>query len=511
MESRLCRSTKRTQFRIVARSILAAFHAALASLSAGGHISGTVAGRPRREIWRMAKRDRRAAALLIGLLMATAPIAPALATPASKAVVGYLYTTTNGEGINQVVRLALYADGSLGDEKTYSTWVRGGSNHTAPANGDYDAQGQTQIIGDYLLTANPGAHSVSVLHIDRPTGALTLVGSFNSYGNFPVSITSTPVVGQPGKYWVVVGNQWGQPTVIYSGDKIQRLPSEQFLRQDLKAADPSDKDRSIELYQLDNATGVLVHIRKLDHYVRENGGVSQVSFSPDGKKLAVSTWGIPHFLTDDPKLAEMHPSRVYMYDFADGQVAHRRYFEEAGISGSVGLEWGPRAELLYVTNFSITKAKGNNGLTVLHDEPDRLIKIANYPTGQTNPKDVDEACWTTLSKNKDMLYVVSFVSNVITPFKLDPRTGRVLQRMPLIKRSGGYVPIMDSKDVTLSKDGKHMYLLGSLQSFSINQWDLGPGGAWTWHGQYTVQATKAAVGQAGVYDLGGIARYDLAP
>lgn len=459
----------------------------------------------------MTKRDGRATALAIGLMMASAATAPALAQPAGKTIVGYLYTTTNGEGINQVVRLARYADGSLGDEKTYSTWVRGGSNHTAPAMGDYDAQGQTQIVGDYLLTANPGAHSVSVLRIDRPTGALTLVGSVNSYGDMPVSITSTAVVGQPGKYWVVVGNQWGQPTVLYDGDKIQRLPSAEFLRQDLTAEDPSDKDRSIELYQLDNTTGALVHIRTLDHYVRENGGVAQVSFSPDGKKLAVSTWGIPHFLTDDPKLAEMHPSRVYMYDFADGQVAHRRYFEEAGISGAVGFEWGPQAEVLYVTNFSIINAKGDNGLTVLRDEPDRLIKIANYPTGQTNPKDIDEACWTALSKNKDMLYVVSFVSNVITPFKLDPKTGRVLKRMPLITRSAGYIPPSDSKDVILSNDGKHMYLLGALQSFSINQWDLGPGGAWTWRGQYTLSSTKAAVGQAGVYDLGGIAQYDLEP
>ena len=451
------------------------------------------------------------AALAIGLSLGLAISAPALAEADGKKVVGYLYTTSNGEGINEVVRLARYEDGSLGDEKTYPTWVRGGANHTAPAQGDYDAQGQTQIVGDFLLTANPGAHSVSVLRINRPTGVLTLVGSVNSYGDMPVSISATPVVGRPGNFWVVVGNQWGQPTVIFDGAKIQRLPSAEFLQQDLKAPDPSDKDRTIELYQLDNATGALVHVRTLDHYVRENGGVAQVSFSPDGNRLAVSTWGIPHFLTDDPKLEEMHPSRVYMYDFAAGEVRRRRFFEEAGIAGSVGFEWGPQAELLYVTNFSITNAKGGNGLTVLHDGPDRLVKIANYPTGQVSPKDIDEACWTTLSPKKDMLYVVSFVTNVITPFKLDPVTGRVLQRLPLITRSAGYAPSSDFKDVTISSDGKHMYWLGSLQSFSINLLDLAPDGAATWRGQYTVAATKATVGQAGVFDLGGIAQYDLAP
>src|SRR5512147_169472 len=98
-------------------------------------------------IWLMTKHGARAAALAIGVLMATPGTIPALAQSTGKTIVGYLYTTTNGEGINQVIRLARYADGSLGDERTYSTWVRGGSNHTAPAMGDYDAQGQTQIVG----------------------------------------------------------------------------------------------------------------------------------------------------------------------------------------------------------------------------------------------------------------------------------------------------------------------------------------------------------------------------
>ena len=93
--------------------------------------------------------------------------------------------------------------------------------------------------------------------------------------------------------------------------------------------------------------------------------------------------------------------------------------------------WGPRAETLYVTNFSIVNAKSDHGLTVLKDGPERVTKIANYPTGQIEPKDIDEACWSALSSKNDMLYVVSYVTNVITPFKLDPVSGKVLKRMPL--------------------------------------------------------------------------------
>jgi len=442
--------------------------------------------------------------------------APTLASPstaassaAGKHVVGYLYTTTNGEGTNLVVRLARYDDGTVGDEKTFSTGVRGGSNHLAPALGDYDAQGQTQIVGNFLLTADIGADMVSLFRIDRPSGDLTFVANVSSHGKKPVSIAATPVTGEPGKYWVAVGNQWDQPTVLYEGAKLQRLPSDEFLKDDLSKPDPSDKDRSVALFQLDEAANSLTFVRALDAYPRENGGAAQVSFSPDGRKLGVTTWGIPHFLTSDPLLREIHPSRVYVYDFARGAASNRRYFEEAGISGSVGFEWGPGARTLYVSNFSIINAKGTNGLTVLRDGPGKITKIANFATGMPMPKDIDEACWTVLSPKKDMLYVASYVTNVITPFKLDPQTGRVIKRLPLVTRGTGFAPESDSKDVTISSDGRHMYWLSSFSSYSINLYDIGPDGIPVYRGQYTLKATRAAVGQAGVYDLGGIAQYDL--
>lgn len=39
----------------------------------------------------------------------------------SKNVVGYLYTSTNGEGINDVVRFSRMEDGSLENERAYTT------------------------------------------------------------------------------------------------------------------------------------------------------------------------------------------------------------------------------------------------------------------------------------------------------------------------------------------------------------------------------------------------------
>ena len=85
----------------------------------------------------------------------------------------------------------------------------------------------------------------------------------------------------------------------------------------------------------------------------------------------------------------------------------------------------------------------------------------------------------------------------------------MLERMPLITRGTGYAPEGDSKDVTISSDGKHMYWLGAFGSYSINLYDVGADGSATYKGQYTLRATKSAVGRPGVYDLGGIAQYDL--
>lgn len=426
-----------------------------------------------------------------------------------KKVVGYLYTTTNGEGINEAVRLARYEDGTVGDERTYSTTVKGGSDHTAPALGDYDAQGQTQIIDGYLLTANIGARSVSVFKIDRPTGELTLVGNTDSHGEKPVTIGYTPVVGEENAYWVAVGNQWNQPTVLYDGDKQVRYPNDKFYKIDLTKPDASDKDRSIELFRLNTTDGKLTHVRTIDQYNRRNGGAAQVLFSPNGKKLAVTTWGVPHFLTEDPKLKEMRPSRVYVYDFDNGNTTNRRHYEEDGIAGTTGFEWAANNEIIYASNFNLLNAKGDHGLTVLKDMKKTVKKIGNWTTGQVKPKDIDEACWTAMSPEKDMLYVVSYVTNVITPFKVNPVSGEILARMPLIPRGEGFNPLNDAKDLLITPDGQHMYWLGSFESYSVNMYDLNGDGTAKYKGQYTLEATKHAVGKPGVYDLAGIAGYDL--
>lgn len=90
----------------------------------------------------------------------------------SQAPVGYIYTTTNGEGENQVVGFERYADGNLGNEKVYGTQSNGGSKSTDPVFGDYDYQGSIQIIDNYLLTVNTGGNTVSVFDLNKKDGSL---------------------------------------------------------------------------------------------------------------------------------------------------------------------------------------------------------------------------------------------------------------------------------------------------------------------------------------------------
>ena len=126
---------------------------------------------------------------------------------------GYLYTTTNGEGTNQVVKFSRHSDGSLSNETAYLTHSRGGANVSAggDAHGDFDAQGGVQIIGNYLLNVNAGGNQITVFTLDKTTGNLAFKENVSSGGTRPVSIAYTKKAGSSNEYWLVVGNQWNNP------------------------------------------------------------------------------------------------------------------------------------------------------------------------------------------------------------------------------------------------------------------------------------------------------------
>lgn len=424
-------------------------------------------------------------------------------------VEGYLYTSLNGEGINQVVSFERYDDGTLGNQIAYSTDSRGGANRSAggDAAGDFDSQGALQIIGDHLLVVNAGGNTLSVFGIDRTSGSLALRGNVGSGGTRPVSIAWAAKASGDDQYWVVVGNQWNNPNVQKGG------PGEGPIEMYPNAAFHSDghkevlDDRNIFLFTLDGKSGDLTPERALRAFPGTNGGPATVAFNHDGTKLAVSTWGIAHFGTETP--TNLQPSRVYVYDFDDatGNLSNDRFFEEDGISGSIGFSWAKSSSRLYVSNFNLVPEKRDHSLTVLEDNGEAVAKIANFGTGEGN--DIDEACWTTLSEDGRKLYVSSFGGNVISEFDVDlsgnvSKVGAGNDTVYASRKAG--TPGGDTKDMYLSADGKFMYVLGAYQTFTMSKFDLSDSGALTFSDEYQVAAASET--GAGAYNFLGLVGFD---
>ncbi|AVI50713.1 hypothetical protein C5O00_05815 [Pukyongia salina] len=421
---------------------------------------------------------------------------------------GFLYTTTNGEGINKVIKFDRYSDGSLSNETGYVTNSKGGANTSAggDARGDFDSQNAIQIIDGYLLNVNAGGNTISVFAIDKPTGALTLIENVSSQGQRPVSITYTKKSNSKDQFWIVVGNQWNNPNVQKDGDKIERYPNDAFHASNLGRSDDSDRLRNIALFSFNASNGTLTPERILDTYVRKNGGPTCVSFSDDGTKLAVSTWGIAHFSTELTSLNEQQPSRVYVYDFKEGSIFGKRFFEEEGIAGSIGFNWAKGSNTtLHISNFNLIPNKRNNSLTILKDSGSSVTKSGNYNTAGAN--DIDEACWTLLNPSGNRLYVASFGANVITSFKVD-KAGNITSTIGAEAR-GDNAPPGDTKDMYITPDNRQLYVLGAFQSFSINRYAISSSGKIKYEEQVALKTTSQSIGKAGTYNFLGLTGYDL--
>lgn len=441
------------------------------------------------------RKPKTAASLTGALMLSTVMVAgPSIAQDAA---VGYLYTTLNGQDTNMVVAFDRMSDGSLANERGFSTESMGGADPTAggDAAGDFDAQGGIDIIGNYLLNVNAGGNSISVFALDRDSGDLTLQGDVPSGGARPVSIAFRPKAESSDDYWVVVANQMGNPNVQKGGageDPIEFYPDMAFFAEGGGIEDVAP-DRNLVLFSFDASTGELTMERVLETWDGINGGPDNVEFSPDGTKLAVATWGVAHFLTAMP--TEQRPSRVYVYDFdeANGTIDNERHFEEQGIAGSIGFSWHKDNATLFVSNFNLAADKLDDSLTVLRDDGTKVTKTANFDTGGDANGGADEACWTVLSPDGSKLYVSSFSGNIISEFDVAP-SGEVSVvgdgPVTRFQRRPDTTPPGDTKDLYISADGAHLYNIGAYQSFTISQYDIGSGGELTLIDENRVQSAK---------------------
>ncbi|MCZ6791070.1 MAG: beta-propeller fold lactonase family protein [Candidatus Dadabacteria bacterium] len=400
----------------------------------------------------------------------------------------FLYTSSNDPAGNNIIALSIGSDGLLTEIGTVSTGGVGDAD-----DGDFDGQHALYIIPgtNYLLAVNAGDSSgeegaaagngsVSVFTIDNDTGLVvrvdqtpqtSTVNNIDSGGVRPISIGSAVVDGTT---WVLVANQYHNP--FYGGNaKADGLSN-------TRAGDSTDE---IKVTSLRNITafefndGVLSSPRTVVTYESgDHGGPTQVAFSPDGSKVGVSTWGVAQFGKDVTTNAEVQgASRLYVYDVSSSanglELINERYFQQPGISGSIGYSWSPDSNNVFVANFNLAlapKSWETYGITVISTgaKPE-LVGHAEIPGTD------DEACWTLLTPDGTNLYAASFAKNKVSFFEVSPTDGLTLKQS--LTRTN--VPLADTKDMYITKDGKYFYVSGALMSHTISIYDVDASGLLT--------------------------------
>ncbi|MDQ6762323.1 MAG: hypothetical protein M3015_06820 [Bacteroidota bacterium] len=373
-----------------------------------------------------------------------------------KGAIGYIYTSTNSSSGNHIIALERRIDGSL-EEAKYSPYSTGATGDAGE--GDFDEQWSLRIVGDYLLAVNAGNNpvngSISVFKINKENGKLTQVDQnpstpqMDNMDSRGVRPTTIAVNTSSDKTWIVVGNQFANPN--YQGDPP------------VKFGDVMNSDlRNLAVFTFNKSSGQL-EFKKIGAVYNDGtyGGPTTALFNDAGTKLAVSTWGVAAFLTPSPNVSLQKPGRLYVYDFSNGELTQTGLFQEEGISGNIGLSWSPNQKYIYMANFNITLAKGDNSVTV-HDG-NTAEKLQNFATGSTT--DNDEACWTHITPDNKRLYVSSFTGNIVSLFNIGSDDKLSVSLTPnFVKRRN--VPMPDTKDI-YEGSGGFLYVNGAFQSHSV--------------------------------------------
>jgi len=207
---------------------------------------------------------------------------------------GYIYTSTNNTAGNAIIAIGRNSDGTL-KELPNSPYLTGGSGDAIE--GDFDTQWALRIVGDYLLAVNAGGNptngSISVFKIDRSNGGLTQIDknpstpSMDHMDSRGIRATSIAAKDIGLTTWIVVGNQHSNPNFqMPAGIAFGSVASSTL--------------RNLAVFNFNKSNGILEYKSIGATYMDgNNGGPVTVEFNSTGSKIAVSTWGVPHFMTPD--------------------------------------------------------------------------------------------------------------------------------------------------------------------------------------------------------------------
>ncbi|MEC3992552.1 beta-propeller fold lactonase family protein [Actinacidiphila sp. DG2A-62] len=367
------------------------------------------------------------AALLAGAPVASAaPASPAAAASASvRAASTAVFVQSDAPGGNTVVAYHRAPDGSLVQRGVYPTGGRGGVldgsvvDHLASQGSlAYDRH-------DHLLYAvNAGSDTVTVFAVRGER--LTQLQVIGSGGSFPVSIAV-----RGGLVYVANALDGGSiQGFARAGDRLVRVPS---WRRGL-GLDP-------------DAAPQFTHTP------------GQISFTPDGSKLVVTTKAAADTIDVFPLDAFGGPSARPVVTATPGAVPFGFVFDAAG-------------------RLQVTEA-GPNAVATFAVRPDgRLTPVGQAATGQA------ATCW--IVRAGDHLYASNAGSGTLSGYRADAAGG--LTALGETGTGGGTV------DTAVSSDGRFLYAQTGATG-SVDAFRLGEDGSLTPVGTVTV---PDAVGGEGI-------------
>lgn len=404
-------------------------------------------------------------------------------TPEEPVVTRFLYTQTNDARGNHAVAFEVDSNGNLIELGSFATGSVGDADE-----GDFDSQSSVRVYDDYLLVANPGDadsepgivngnSAITVFEI-ADSGLLTRIDqnlelegiqNADSRGTRAVSVD---FFDSESTTWVVVANQGANRVCVtpQTGGSLATC-QDQFgnALADLVADTRTTSD--IQLFTLSD--GVLTYRHQLSAFPANRGGVSQVAFSPDGSKIAVTLLGIPHLaFPADP--TNQQASRTYLWNFdaASGEVSQERYFEHPGIAGSIGFGWNPDSRFLYVSSATLDAGALEANVIALDSNDTETVFTSDGNSQWSGSGAVPTtvrpaACWVWVNESADRVYTVGFLTNTVSTFET---ANAEMDHLQTVYRNG--ISIEDAKDLVISADGKYAYVLGAFFTHTISIFDV---------------------------------------
>ncbi|WOX11209.1 lactonase family protein [Streptomyces sp. N50] len=331
-----------------------------------------------------------------------------------------VFVQSDNTAANTVVAYARAADGTLAQKGVYATGGKGGmlagtvADHLASQGSlAYDRHHQL------LYAVNAGSDTVTVFAVHGTH--LRRVQEISSSGSFPVGVTFH---GDR----VYVANTLGGGSVqgfVRTGERLVKVPS---WHRDLG---------------LDKATSA----------------VGQISFTPDGSKLVVTTKASGQSIDVFPVGAHGGPSARPVVTSTPGAVPFGFAFDSAG-------------------RIRVTEAGTNSVGTFTVGRDGGLTAKGTVPTGQT------ATCWAVTAG--DQLYVSNAASGTLSGYRVGPDGG--------LTALGNTATHPGTVDAAASSDGRYLYVQTGAQG-TVDEFRVGPKGSLTAIGSVVV---PGAVGGEGI-------------